>query len=319
MYYVGMVVSLEPFRGERREKLMQWTALEWTVVWDEREQPVYFPRPAPIYPAYLRGQWHNERFGPFFDMLATGDFTALAPDFDDRVITNDRPFPSCATHSVPDLERLLGVTGGVCFILGTLIAWGAVRGVPRSRHPVTFLLILYNLAIGSAYFLIEIMLIQSYQSVFLSPSTSLVLVLAVLLVGSGIGGFFSTRIRPGWATLALGPVLLLALWIPTAVLSLGWWSSQALASCGVLAVGFCMGVYFPNGLVMARRWSLRHRIPHLFALNSIAGSLAIVVSYYLAIRAGYSWTVALALLLYLLAWMVYRRCVSRERGLKEIG
>jgi hypothetical protein len=252
-------------------------------------------------------------------MLATGDFTALAPDFDDRVITNDRPFPSCATHSVPDLERLLGVTGGVCFILGTLIAWGAVRGVPRSRHPVTFLLILYNLAIGSAYFLIEIMLIQSYQSVFLSPSTSLVLVLAVLLVGSGIGGFFSTRIRPGWATLALGPVLLLALWIPTAVLSLGWWSSQALASCGVLAVGFCMGVYFPNGLVMARRWSLRHRIPHLFALNSIAGSLAIVVSYYLAIRAGYSWTVALALMLYLLAWMVYRRCVSRERGLKEIG
>ncbi len=305
MYYVGMIVSLNPIRGKRRQDLLEWYDLDWVVYWDEREQPIHYLRKQRPHAAYLKGKWHGERFGPFFDMLESGDFAQLDPDFDASVVTNDRPFPSCSTHSVPDIERLVGVTSGVCFLLGSFITIGALRGV-RRRQQISRL-VAYNIAIGSAYFFVEIMLIQAYQGVFLSPSTALVLVLGVLLVGSGLGGLAAKYVTPGIATVTLFPVLLLALWTPEWVLSLGLstMTSSIVASCAVLLVGLNMGNYFPNGLMLARRWSLRGRIPHLFAINSVAGSLATAWSFYLGIRIGYTWTVAIALLLYVVASVVY--------------
>jgi hypothetical protein len=68
-----------------------------------------------------------------------------------------------------------------------------------------------------------------------------------------------------------------------------------------------MGVFFPTGLQLADRWKMRGKIPHLFAINSAAGSLATVVSLYLGVRIGYSWTLILALVLYALAAVACHR------------
>ncbi len=307
MYYVGMVVSLKPFQGQRRRDLSEWYDLDWVVQWDEHQQPVHFLRTQRPHAAYLNGKFQGKRFGPFFDMIESGDFTQLDPDFDASLVTNDRPFPSCSTHSMPDIERLVWVTSGVCLLLGSFITIGAVRGARRRRQ--VSLLVVYNGAIGGAYFFVEIMLIQAYQGVFLSPSTSLVLVLGVLLMGSGIGGLAAKHVPPLFATIVLFPVLLMALWVPAWVLPLGLGTvaSNVVASSAVFIVGINMGIYFPNGLMLARRWSLRGRIPHLFAVNSVAGSLATVWSFYLGIRIGYTWTVVIALSLYVIASVVYWR------------
>ena len=69
----------------------------------------------------------------------------------------------------------------------------------------------------------------------------------------------------------------------------------------IFVVGMNMGIYFPTGLLRARQWSLSERIPHLFAINAMAGSLATVVSLYLAIRVGYTWTLIGAFVLYVAA------------------
>jgi hypothetical protein len=310
MYYVGMVVSLKPLVGQRREDLLEWCNLEFFVRWDDH-QPVFVPYQRLQEPAYLKSKWHGERFGPFFDMIAARDFSGLGRDFDASIITDDRPFPSCPTTSIPEVLRLMVVASGICVLLGGSFTVGAMRGVARRRG--MGLLLFYNIAIGFAYFFIEIMLIQAYQGVFLSPSASLVLVLGVLLIGSAIGGLLSNCARLWWATATLIPVLAACLWIPAWTVQFGLDSrgAGAAAAAMIFLVGMNMGVYFPAGLLLAQRWSLRERIPYLFALNAMSGSLATVVSLYLAIRMGYTWTLIIAFTLYAAATIAYH-AAARE-------
>ena len=111
------------------------------------------------------------------------------------------------------------------------------------------------------------------------------------------------------------PVLLLALWAPTWILTLGLGTSR-LEHHRLLRRA--AGRHEP-GCLFSQRTDARatlvsaRPIPHLFAVNSVAGSLAVVLSFYLGIRVGYTWTVAIAFLLYVLASWVYYRCRTRER------
>jgi hypothetical protein len=313
MYYVGMVVSPKPLTGQRRDDLLAWCNLSWWVYWDDRNQPVHVPHRRWLEPAYLKGQWHGERFGPFFEMLAAGDFAALEEPFDATLVTDDRPFPSYAATFEPELWRLLCVAAGTCLIVGALFVRSALRGV--ATRGVLSLLLLYNVATGCAYFFVEIMLMQAYQRVFLSPSASLVLVLGVLLIGSAFGGLLAERVPLAGATVALIPVLLTCLRIPDWTMYLGFnsqWTAVA-AVAMIWCVGLTLGVFFPAGLLLAQRGSLRHRIPHLFALNALSGSLATVVSLYLGVRIGYSSTLAVAFALYVAAALAYY--VARRRAM----
>jgi MFS family permease len=182
-----------------------------------------------------------------------------------------------------------------------------MRGEPDKKRIGS--LLAYNIAIGFAYFLVEIMLIQAYHSVFLSPSASLILVLAVLLIGSGFGGLLAGRLSLFAATCALAPLLLLGVRLPDWLITSGWAPSLVAGAtvATVFAIGFLMGVFFPTGLQLADRWQMRGKIPHLFAINSAAGSLATVVSLYLGVRLGYSWTLIMALVLYALAAVTCHR------------
>jgi hypothetical protein len=314
MYYVGMIVSLKPLTDQRRADLLEWYNLEWRIRWDDG-QPVYFPFRRLLEPAYLKNTWHGPRFGPFFDMLATNEFAGLGEDFDASLITNDRPFPSCSTHSVPEIRQLLIVVSGICLIVGGMFTAGALWGIPRRTRLA--LLVFYNVAIGFGYFFVEIMLIQAYQGVFLSPSVSLALVLGVLLIGSAMGGLLADRVALWCATFALVPVLAVCLRVPAWTIDLGldYWPSGVAAVAMIFLVGMNMGVYFPSGLLRMREWSLREKIPHLFAINAMSGSLATVVSLYLAIRVGYTWTLIVAFMLYVAATAAYHAARKVRLGL----
>ncbi len=312
MYYVGMVVSLSPFTGKRREKLLDWHGWEFVVDWGANKQPTYVPFPRRTEPAYLKGEWQNERFGPFFDMLRRQEFSGLGADFDSSLITNDRPFSSCSTRAVPEIRRLLSLVSGICVVIGGLFAAGAVRRTARPQQAAA--LVIYNLAIGAAYFFVEILLMQAYQGVFLSPTVSLAVVLGTLLIGSAAGGLLAGRVPPWLATIALVPVLAVAFQIPHWSLAwdLGDGGVSLVSAISILVVGANMGVYFPSGLLQAYACSLREKVPHLFAVNALAGSLATVVSLYLAIRVGYTWTLVAAVCLYLAASLVFHGVLRRR-------
>ena len=203
MYYVGMIVSLKPLVGQRREDLLEWCEPGMVrAIGKTTDRFTYRVE-------RLRGAGLSEievARGAVRAVLRHARRRATSPgwgpDFDASIITNDRPFPSCPTTFVPELLRLLMVASGICLVLGGLFAVGALRGTERRGG--MGLLLFYNVAIGFAYFFIEIMLIQAYQGVFLSPSASLVLVLGVLLIGSAIGGLLADRVRLWWATVDLG-------------------------------------------------------------------------------------------------------------------
>ena len=162
-----------------------------------------------------------------------------------------------------------------------MFAAGAIRRTSH-RPAQAATLVFYNVAIGAAYFLVEILLMQAYQGVFLSPTVSLALVLATLLIGSAAGGLLAGRVPPWLATVVLVPVLAVAFQIPR--WSLAWgledWGASLVSAAAILVVGANMGIYFPSGLLQADAWSLREKVPHLFAVNAlgrIAGHRGLVV------------------------------------------
>ena len=218
MYYVGMVVSLKPFVGQRREDLLEWCDLEWSVRWEDTG-PVYVPCPR------LAGAGLSEievAWGAVRAVLRHDRCPATSPGWgrtsmrpSSRTIA---PSPSCPTTSIPEVLGCWWSRRESASCWAGCSAVGAMRGT--ARRGGMGLLLFYNVAIGFAYFFIEIMLIQAYQGVFLSPSASLVLVLGVLLIGSAIGGLLSDRVRLWWATAALVPVLACCLQIPAWTLQL---------------------------------------------------------------------------------------------------
>ena len=62
-----------------------------------------------------------------------------------------------------------------------------------------------------------------------------------------------------------------------------------------------MGYYFPRGLIFASEWKIADKVPHIFAINSVAGSFAVVLALSLGVRIGYQATIIIAVLCYCLA------------------
>lgn len=306
MYYVGMAVFREPIEGKRRQDLLDWCELRWRVRWDENQGPVFVPQDRLLYPAYLKSKWHGDRFGPFFDMIEANNFSNFDHDFDATIVTNDRPFPGCSTRSIPEVARLIFFTASINIALCAFFCIGAMRSVNQKKR--LCMLLAYNIAIGFAFFFVEILLIQAYQNVFLSPSASLAVVLGTILIGSGIGGLLSKCVRPVFAVVALVPSLFVGLKTPVWVIEHDWSPNTVvvLAVISVLIVGLNMGIFFPAGLTLARKRSLDKTIPHLFAVNAVSGAMATVIALFSGIRFGYTWTIVLAFALYLVAVGAYR-------------
>ncbi|PWH18138.1 MAG: hypothetical protein DDG59_06715, partial [Anaerolineae bacterium] len=152
---------------------------------------------------------------------------------------------------------------------------------------------LYFTAIGFAYLLVEIALIQRFQLYLAQPAYAVAGVLFSLLVSSGLGSLNAARIRLRWG------LPLLAGWIATS----GWWMKilfsetmafplfgrMVLMALAVAPGGFLMGIAFPGGL---RFWFLeqahQHWMPLIWSLNGAASVVASVAAMLLALNFGFS-------------------------------
>ena len=295
-YYKGMIATREPIVGERREKLLKW---QRDVVGGSRV-------------VYLKDVLEHGETSDFFKWLEQDDLSPLgADDFDASIVTNDRPFPSLSRNAVPEVVELVLYAGGIFVVFGLLCLIGVLKGVDKKRG---FVLASYNTLIGFGYFFIEIMLLQVYQNVFVSPSMTLVLVLGLLLISSGLGGVVAGSIRPTIAAAGLFPLSLAAVYLPSVMLwlDLPFGIAKVLGVALICACGFLMGVFFPKGLGLAGIWNLRQKIPYLFAINSVAGSFAVVLALYSGIKFGYSTTIVAALAVYALSALMIEYLSSRE-------
>jgi len=183
--------------------------------------------------------------------------------------------------------------------------------LPRERSVRSFLL--YFLAIGAGYILIEVALIQKFVLFLGHPTYALTVVIFSMLVSSGLGSFLSRKLvddRNGRlvAVLAIAaalvgllaaivqPVLTAGVGLPLVV--------KMIANVIMIApAGFVMGIPFPTGLRLLEK----HHEPSVrwaWSLNAAASVLGSVSALVLALYLGLVETLLIGGGLYLSALAV---------------
>lgn len=159
---------------------------------------------------------------------------------------------------------------------------------------------LYFFLLGMAFMMVEVVLIQQF-TLLIGPSVyGLITVLAVLLLGSGLGSRLSPRAGDALPFLGIAAWLLLDVMLFARVAELcgGWGLGPRAATAAVLIapLGLCMGMPFPKG---GRR--VGALIDWGFAVNGVASVVGSALAVLVAFVAGYRAALLLGGAVYLAA------------------
>lgn len=211
--------------------------------------------------------------------------------------------------------HLRGLRSHLGFLLGVALLGAALTlGPLRGRRPAGALL--YFGALGLAYLFVELSVLQKGALFLGHPTYSATLTLLSLLLASGAGAAWSSRLSlppelvAQRAAALLVPVLLLLhpllKGLFDALLALPFAARVAVMGLALCPVGFLMGVPFPAGLR-----ALRHRGEEALAwaigVNAFASVVGSLVAVPVAMFSGFSLVGALAAALYgAAAWRARR-------------
>ena len=209
--------------------------------------------------------------------------------------------------------RVLMLLGGSALLLTLLIVALSVLSLPGSASrasglPVYRWMTLYFLGIGFGYILVQLGLHQRLIIIVGHPTFALSVVLFSMLLGTGIGAAWASKlfakrgIRGAGAAILVVLVALL-LFFP-AFPAFEQIESQAvrLGAVGLLlgGVGFVLGFAFPLGVVMVAptgEWAVQK----MWAINGAASIAGSVLAAVIGITLGSQFVIAAALLCYAVA------------------
>jgi hypothetical protein len=279
---------------------------------------------------------------PFSDLIASNDPYAFARSYpyNTAPVTDNAPF-FFFTLKLRQILGEKGVRGGidwkvnlgvlvlVLVLLISLLAVLAFLVLPlamRSRSqrgrpsPVP---LLYFVAVGLGYILVEIAFIQRFVLFLGHPTYALTVVIFLLMLSSGAGSLFSRQWLPRtnlcWIPLVFVVVTLLAdvLFLPGRLAALvGLDFGYRLLISGVLLIplGFVMGMPFPTGLralaarpvptLPAEQADYDNAVEWAWAMNAAASVLGSVLAMVIAIQFGLTVTLACGAAAYLLALLL---------------
>ena len=211
-------------------------------------------------------------------------------------------------RAVPMLFSLLLIS-----LLATAVVLALPPLVLGTRLPVergTRLFLLYFLAIGVGYILIQVALIQKFVLFLGHPTYALTIIIFSMLVSSGAGSFFSRRLAfdspARWrAILVLVAALVLvvaAIAVPVTTALVGWpWAAKALLTVALVApLGFAMGIPFPTGLHHLER-TAAPAVRWAWSINAASSVLGSALAIFLAIYIGLTLTLLAGGVCYLAA------------------
>jgi len=168
----------------------------------------------------------------------------------------------------------------------------------------------YFASLGMGFILIELSLMQKLILLLGNPTTTLAILLFTLLMSSGAGSLFSSRIMKnnsknlvfvisGIAVLGIFYAISLAPMIYSVIaqpLEL-----KAVIAVGLLApIGFLMGMPMPTGMRLVKSHSPVY-VPWMWAINGAFSALGAVLSVTIAILVGASWALMLGIIIYFIA------------------
>ena len=310
-------------------KKTAFTAQEEAAV---RAHLAQYPKLVPIYlPSQSGAQPHN----PFADLIASNDPYRFAQSYAYNVapVSDNAPFffftlkpgqilRTQGLRNGIDWKVNLGVLVLILVLVISLLAVLAFLILPLAlqtgRQPS--LPLLYFVAVGMGYILVEIAFIQRFVLFLGHPTYALTVVIFLLMLSSGAGSLVSRRWLPhtelAWMPLLLVVAALVAnvIFLPRGLVSwVGFGFGYRLVICGMLLIplGFVMGMPFPTGLrALAGRATpdaanghpgADNAVEWAWAMNAAASVLGSVLAMVIAIQFGLTVTLACGLAAYLLA------------------
>jgi spermidine synthase len=275
---------------------------------------------------------------PFSDLIASNDPYAFARTYPYNVapVSDNAPFffftlkPSQILsdaglrHGIDwkvnlgVLVLLLVLVISALAVLAFLILPLLLSGAKRRHAPLP---LVYFVAIGLGYILVEIAFIQRFVLFLGHPTYALTVVIFLLLLSSGAGSLFSRRCLPraqrGWIPLLLVLLVLVAdvVFLPerlAALVGMGFAYRLLVSGLLLIPLGFVMGMPFPTGLRILA-WSPAPAFPGqgadnavewAWAMNAGASVLGSVLAMVIAIQFGLTVTLACGAAAYLLALLV---------------
>jgi spermidine synthase len=283
---------------------------------------------------------------PFGDLIASNDPYRFAESYAYNVapVSDNAPFFFFTLKAVQILGQqglrrgidwkvnlgvlvlLLVLVISLAAVLAFLILPLALKARRQSPFPL-----LYFVAVGLGYILVEIAFIQRFVLFLGHPTYALTVVIFLLMLSSGAGSLFSRRWLPrtelAWMPLALVALTLIAdvFFLPQALAS--WvglpFDYRLLISAALLApLGFVMGMPFPTGLrALASRPAPGspagengpdNAVEWAWAMNAAASVLGSVLAMVIAIQFGLTVTLACGIAAYLFALLLLPLLHSRR-------
>jgi spermidine synthase len=298
---------------------------------EEAAVTAHFGRYNQLDPLYMPSQpGHN----PFADLIASNDPSSFARSYAYNVapVSDNTPFffftlkpgqilGEQGLRAGIDWKVNLGVLVlflvlviSLLAVLGFLVLPLALKRNRRRQSPIP---LLYFVAVGVGYILVEIAFIQRFVLFLGHPTYALTVVIFLLMLSSGAGSlasrFWLPRAEMGWLPLLLVIVTLVAyvFFLPSRLaLLVGWPIELKMLVSGILLIplGFVMGMPFPTGLrVLAPAPTAEfpaspdNAVEWAWAMNAAASVLGSVMAMAIAIQFGLTATLACGAGAYLLA------------------
>ena len=163
--------------------------------------------------------------------------------------------------------------------------------------------LLYFTALGLAFLMVEVVLIQKYILVLGQPTLAIATVIGALLFFSGIGSTLSPRVPWRYALLAL--VVLLVVYSPlvglftSPLLNLSLAPRLVAVALLIAPVGLLLGMPFPKGVTHLQ--DVPDLVPWAWAANGSASVASAVLAVMIALSVGFGGVLIVGAALYLLA------------------
>lgn len=243
----------------------------------------------------------------FFCFLRPVDFFLFANKFRQET-SGISPNYGFFLHPVKAMHQVfltLGILVAALIALPLLLRRRDVLPIAETKY-----YLLYFICLGLGFMGIELGLMQQFSLFLGHPNYALVVVLAALLFFSSLGSLASNRIKgkfTSWASrIALTLVLLLVLCtvsVPPLLkgcIALPFVVKVSMAIAIILPQGFLMGMLYPLG-IKALGEARATLIPWMWGLNTGFSVLASVLSLYLAMSYGFTFTWCVFVAIYLVS------------------
>ncbi len=301
---------------------------------EEAAVTAHFDRYSELDPLYMPSEPGNN---PFSDLIASNDPYAFARGYAYNVapVSDNAPFFFFTLKpgqilgekglregidwkvNLGVLVLLLVLVISLIAVLAFLVLPLALRGGKARQSPFP---LLYFVAVGLGYILVEIAFIQRFVLFLGHPTYALTVVIFLLMLSSGAGSLFSRLWLPRtnlvWVPLALVIVTLLfdVVFLPSrlsALVGLAFANRLVISAVVLIPLGFVMGMPFPTGLralaaapapeFPAGQGASDNAVEWAWAMNAAASVLGSVLAMVIAIQFGLTVTLACGAGAYLLA------------------